>query len=338
MALPLLAALGPALGVGAGVAGVVRGSDKSTIRGLEEARLAAQGMEVPEEEMLRYNLEMLRNMGQLTPEMEQEILQESSGMNHISTDPALRDAQMEALTRMERRGKEGLTLEERAAAEDINRGIQQEGRAANDAVLQNMQARGQLGSGGELAARLSAGQAGMDSARQQGTELARLMAARKLEATMNAGQMGGQIREQDFGEQAQKAKAQDMINQFNTSARQGVQQRNVGSKNDANQYNLDYSKDLEANRVDTTNNQKVVNRDAYTTAMDARNAKRGTVANIGMSIGQAKDRQFANRISGIQKIGSSISSMPGVGGVPAGAAPVDAAGGTTQYSKDYLKS
>ena len=323
--------IGQGIGIGANLASMIRGSQRSTIRGLEEAREAARANEVLDEQALAYKLQTLKDMGKLTPEMEQEILQEASGMNYISTDPALREAQMAALTNMERRGREGLTLEDRAAAEDINRGIQQEQRAGNEAVLQNMQARGQLGSGGELAAKLSASQAGADQARQQGSDLARLAAAQKLQATMNAGQMGGDIRQQEFGEQSQKAQAQDLINRFNTSSKQNVQSANVGEKNQANRYNLDYSKDLESNRVGTANEQARINANAYERALESRNLKRTGIANIGKDIGAQKDIQFGNRIQSAAKIGDTVGSMGTNSMFGGSSAPANA--GTAGYSQ-----
>jgi hypothetical protein len=306
--------IGAGLQVGAAGASYIRGANRSTLRGLEEAREAARNTEVPDEALLRYNLEMLKSMGQLTPEMEQEIMQESSGMNHISTDPVLRQAQMSALTNMERRGREGLTLEDRAAQEDINRGIQTEQRAGQEAVLQNMQARGQLGSGGELAAQLAASQAGADQARQQGSDLARQVAASRLQAQMNAGQMGGDIRQQEFGEQSAKATAQDLINKFNTASRQNVQTANVGARNIAQEKNLLDKRALEQNRVDTTNNQKIINRNAYMDAMEARNQKRSDIAGMGLKIGMTKDDQFKKRMEGVSEAGKGASSMGGMTG------------------------
>ncbi len=323
--------IGQGIGIGANLVSMARGSQRSTLRGLEEAREAARANEVLDEQALAYKLQTLKNMGQLTPEMEQEILQEASGMNHISTDPNLRQAQMEALTRLERQGKEGLTLDERAAQEDINRGIQSENRMAQEAVMQNMQARGQLGSGAELAQRLQASQSAADSGRQQGTELARLMAARKLEASMNAGQLGGNIREQDFGELSKKAEAQNAINRFNASSRQNVQSANVGQKNAANQYNLDYSKDLEANRVATANDQAQINSSAYERALNSRNLKRTGIADIGQKIGAQKDIQFGNRIQSAAKIGDTVGSMGTNSMFGGSSAPANA--GTAGYSE-----
>jgi len=46
--------------------------------------------------------------------------------------------------------------------------------------------------------------------------------SRALQALMQGGQLGGQIRQQDFGEQSEKAQAQDAINRFNTANRQQV--------------------------------------------------------------------------------------------------------------------
>jgi hypothetical protein len=285
------------MGIGlAAQIGAIRGANKMENRAQQSALESAQNAEVLDENKLKFQLQTLKDMGKLTPEMEQEILQEASGMNHISTDPVLRQAQMSALTNIERRGKEGLTLEDRAAAEQINRGIQQEQRAGQEAVMQNMQARGQLGSGGELAARLAASQSGADQARQQGSELARQSAAQRLQAQMSAGQMGGDIRQQDFGEQSQKAQAQDLINRFNTSTKQGVQSTNVGNRNAAQEANLNYAKALEQNRVDTANEQGYMNRDAYQNALASREMKRQGVNTANMAVARGKDKKFNDRI------------------------------------------
>lgn len=320
-----LAAAGAVLQGGAAGATMWRGADKSAIKGTEQARQMLVDAPLADESKLRYQVELLREMGQLTPEMEQEILQDPSLMQQVTTDPRLKEAQMEALTRMERQGREGLTLEERAADEDIRRGLQQESRADQEAILQNMQARGQLGSGAELAARMQASQSAADTARQQGTELARLMAARKMEAAMNAGQMGGQMREQEFGESSKKAQAQDLINQFNTQSRQGTQQRNVGSKNQAQQYNLDYDKQREAQRAEAVERQNKINKEAYEEAINQRLQRAKDVGGLSQQIGGLKDKNFAGRVGAASKMGQGMSSfgtsgmMGGGGGASGGA-------------------
>ncbi len=55
---------------------------------------------------------------------------------------------------------------------------------------------------------------------------------------MQGGQLGGQMRSQDFGEQSSKAQAQDAISRFNAANSQSVQGQNVATKNTAQAANL----------------------------------------------------------------------------------------------------
>jgi hypothetical protein len=301
-------AVGAGIQGGAALASMIRGSQKSSIRGLEQARQMLADAPLADEDKLRYQVELLRDMGQLTPEMEEAILAEASKMEQVSTDPRLKSAQMEALSRLERQGLEGLTLDEEAQIGEIQRQIQSESRRDQEAVLQNMAARGQLGGGAELAARMQAGQSAAENAARSQEQLARLVATRKLEAGMQAGQMAGNIRGQEFQEGSAKAEAADLINRFNTQSRQGVEQRNVGARNQAGQYNLDYAKSREADRANAMERQAQINRQAYVDAINARVARATGVGNIGKEIGQQKDTQFGNRVAAAQGIGQSVSS------------------------------
>ena len=165
--------------------------------------LKAQG--VPEEEAQRIALET----AQLDP----------SAMEDISLDPRLRSAQMDALAGLQERGEAGLTEEEKSQQDMIMRSAGAQAQAQDKAVLQNMAERGIGGSGSELIARLQGSQSAADRASVGQAQLAGQAQNRALEALGQAGQLGGQIRGQEYGEQANLASARDRINQFNEQQR-----------------------------------------------------------------------------------------------------------------------
>jgi len=75
-------------------------------------------------------------------------------------------------------------------------------------------------------------------AANQGLNSAAMSEQRALEAMLQGGNLAGQIRGQEFGEQAQIATAGDAIDKFNALNRIGIQERNVNRGNLAEQQNL----------------------------------------------------------------------------------------------------
>jgi hypothetical protein len=60
---------------------------------------------------------------------------------------------------------------------------------------------------------------------------------RALQSMMGAGALGGQMHQQDYGEAAQRAAAQDRINQFNVMNRQNVAGQNIDRQQQINMAN-----------------------------------------------------------------------------------------------------
>ncbi|MHA0110743.1 hypothetical protein ACXYUI_26840, partial [Klebsiella pneumoniae] len=97
------------------------------------------------------------------------------------------------------------------------------------AITQNMQARGLGGSGLDLVAKLQSGQDANQTEALRALEIAGQGEQARRDATAKAGNLGGSLESQDFGEQAAKAQAQDAINRFNTqNSNQAAQYNNVG--------------------------------------------------------------------------------------------------------------
>jgi hypothetical protein len=172
----------------------------------------------------------LEQLGQL-PELQQ------TEMANISLDPRMRQAQMEALQRLQGLSKEGYGLEDKAAIQGALNDQAMQERAQRQAVMQNMQARGMGGSGAELAQQLSAQQGGANRASQQTTDLAVEGRRRALEAMMQGAGLAGRMESQDFDRASQIAQAKDAVNRFNTQNQVQRAYHNNDVVNQGLQYN-----------------------------------------------------------------------------------------------------
>ena len=95
--------------------------------------------------------------------------------------------------------------------------VSRQARMQRYAIMQNMEARGLSGSGTEIAMALAAHQAEVEGLSVAGSEAAARGEERAFQATISAGQMAGEIAQQDWQREAQKASALDAIATFNAS-------------------------------------------------------------------------------------------------------------------------
>lgn len=253
--------------IGAPIAGSLIGQAMSSgdREAAEQARAKALqeilGIHVPDIKSQEIALADVGQVGELRPEMEQDILAGPSRFETISVDPRLKEAQMRALQELEEIGSAGgLRPEDQALLNQSRREVARDDRARRDSVLQNMAARGLGGSGMELAAQLASNQAAAERQSQESDRTGALASQRALEAIMNSGQLGGSIRGQDFSEQAQAAQAADAISQFNTANRLSLQARNMGARNQAQQRNLTEQQRVADTNVGQRNQETVTNK------------------------------------------------------------------------------
>jgi hypothetical protein len=248
--------------IGGIVGGIANNGDEDRAKAAREKALAAiEGIKLPSVEEQQIALQDLVSAGQLSPEMLETIMQESSAMEGISADPRLRSAQLTALEKLTQQGQEGLTASDRLAMNQIQKGNERDASARNASILQNMAQRGMAGSGAELAAQMMSSQAATENAQNQGMNLAAQAQQRALEATAQGANVASQVRGQDFDQAAQVAKARDAINQFNAANRQNVAATNVGQKNQAQAANLQNSQRISDTNIGTKNNQQVYNKE-----------------------------------------------------------------------------
>ena len=147
--------------------------------------------------------------------------------------------------------------------------------------MQNAMERGVYGSGLEMANRLQAAQSAANRMNNQDMDVMSQAQQRALEALSGYGNLSTQMRNQSFNEQAERAKAQDAINQYNINNMKETDRGNVDLRNDVSQKNTDiYNKQQDSN-VDSAqsifNNKKdiaALETNQYATNQNATNEKR----------------------------------------------------------------
>lgn len=270
----------------------------------------------PPKEALAATYQRLQSQGELTPETEEIFMQADTELNKIEADPALKEAQMTALNSLRREAEQqGLTMEDKLALTQGQLSAEAEAKGRQGAILQDLAARGQLGAGQELAARMMAEQSGQQSEAMRSAQVAADARKRAIDAVLRGGEMAGNLRSQDFSEQERKAAAQDAINKFNVANRQQVTGANVDRRTEANKLNLG-----EKQRIDDTNvglaNKEADNRVAATEA-DYRNRLNLASAKYGAKTSQAqaeseRKKQSAEGFAGVASgvgdiVGSALS-------------------------------
>lgn len=276
------------------------------------------GIEIPDIEKMRLALEEYQLTGQMTPEMQQAINLGQTEMQNISSDPRLKASQMQALEQLSGMASGQPTAADQAGFELSRQNAAGEMQAKNNQILQEMQQRGQAGSGAELLAKLKSNQSGADMLQKAQLEQAQAMQNARMRALEQQAGLSSNIRSQDYDEQANLAKAKDAINAFNTQNQQSVSNANVGAKNLAQATNLQNTQTTANANVDLRNQQQQKNKNLAQQEFDNRMARAGGMSGVYQNQAQNQTQQQANRgalIGGlIQAGGKAAAGSPSTGG------------------------
>ncbi len=293
-----------------------------------EATGAYQSITPPSVDEQKVQLKLLQQMGVLSPELEQALTLAPSKMEDISTDPKIRDAQLQALETLRNLGNSGLSSQDMANLNAIRNDNNQQVNARNQSILQNQAARGTAGSGNELAMQLQASQSGANRASAQGDQLAADSQNRALQAIANSGTLAGQMNSQDFGQNAAKAQAADAISKFNTANSQDVSGRNVGRENQAQQYNLNEKQHIADSNVGIQNQQEMHNKALYQQQFQDQMARaQGLAGQLRQNQAQdmnesARQANFYSGIGqGVDKGAMAVAGAMSGGGSPGSLSP-----------------
>jgi hypothetical protein len=295
--------------IAGGVGSLIGATKKSAAEKAYEAMIEElESIGVPSEQAQQYAFERLQSQGILTPEMEADILAGPSKMAEVSVDPRLAEAQRQALQRMQQVGMEGLTAEDKLALSQAAQEAGRSERGRQEAILQNMAARGISGSGMELASRLSSAQEAAERQSMEDQRIAALAAQRRLQGISQAGTMAGGMREQEFGEASKRAEAADILERFNVANRIGTQQRNVGARNTAAERNLAEKQRIADTNVRIGHEEERRRKDLPMEHYRARMEKAGLIGGNQVKLGQTGRERIGQGFEGTAKV---LESAPG---------------------------
>ena len=165
-----------------------------------------------------------------------------SKFGDISIDPRYAQAQKTSLNSLQNIvDSQGLTAEDEANLARIQSRAGAADRGRREAIQDRMRRQGMAGSGLDMLAQLQSNQAATDRQSQAGLDVAAMGQRRKDAAIRDLGGMSTSMRGQAFGEEAQKAQAQDAIDRFNAGQRQSTDMFNVGAQNQAGMFNQNRS-------------------------------------------------------------------------------------------------
>lgn len=269
-------AAGPWGAVAGGAAGYLLGKDDNSESYFDQMLKEAQSIPLPI--LKEYYPELYKQVASLNPELETAITLGPSEMDGIATDPSLRQAQLNALSKLQEVGDAGgrdaqFIADASRLENDVNTNLQ----GQQGAISQNMAARGISGGGSELVAKNMAAQNASNKQAQLAMDLNAQAQQRALQAIMQGGQLGGQIQNQDFNQASQKAQAADAINRFNTQNQQQVISNNVGAKNQAQEYNVKNAQNISNQNIGIKNQAQEYNNDLSQRQYDNELKKKGLI-------------------------------------------------------------
>lgn len=184
-------------------------------------------------------------------------------------------AQKAALAGLADLSDDGYGLDDRAAQTEALSRSSRAVAAQQQALRESLAARGQLGGGAELTLSLRNQQDAANRASNVGLQTAAEAQRRRYRAILDRGNLGGQVRGQDYAEKSRAASAADSIAEFNARMRQ-----------DAARYAQQMQQQTYQNRLGRIDRKAGVTRDR---ADDAQRRADGTRTFWG-GVGQATAR------------------------------------------------
>lgn len=143
-----------------------------------------------------------------------------SAFGSITEDPAMRGEELSSLNALKAiADAKGMDTSARVAQRQALDASNQNARARRGAITNSYAMRGMGGSGAELASQLAGEQSDATANAAASSQAAAEASQRALQAISGYGTTAANVRGQDWGEAAQRAKAQDAMSQFNAGQR-----------------------------------------------------------------------------------------------------------------------
>lgn len=309
-----------AVSAGASLAGGVIGAVERSNASKEAKALMAQRLAefekagMPPETALPLVLQEFKQQGTITPELEKQINIEASKVAQIKEDPKLREAALQGLQLLQQRSDQGFGAEEEAAFAQARREAGKESQGRLQSILQQTQARGMGGSGAELAAQLSASQAGDEQLAMEGQNIAAERARASRDAINRMFGAATELRGQDFDIANAKAAAEDQLNRFRVGMEADQQARNIAAKNRAQEYNLSEKQRIADQNINMANMEQARQNEArmrdWIAKMDLARAKGG----IYNDQADQRLKEGASAAAGWAQVGQGVGgAISGIG-------------------------
>ncbi len=151
-----------------------------------------------------------------------------SAFDDIHTDPALEQAQNDALGQLGDVSKTGLADIDVANMNRIANQVNRRQKAGMAGIESDMAARGQQGTGLDYGLRAQAVSDANQRLSEEGQNAQATGLDRRFKAMLGRGEMAGKMRGQSFDEQSKKAEAADLIARLNAASRDKAQYYNAG--------------------------------------------------------------------------------------------------------------
>lgn len=307
------AGLGQAIGALAVLLGAAGKGGKGELKKIVEL---ANALNLPQFDMQSLAPAQYSPGDQFMPEEYQAFLQQQNPA--LATEgPEGRSAQLAALRQLQGAAEGGMPLVDRLSADQAQRSVADEARRGQLSVLRDLQERGRLGGGDELAARMLGNQQSTELAATMGRDLERDSAARRLGAAQSLGQQGGALRQQDFSNSMANSNVLNRFNEFVSNLVTGARAQNAGARQQAGFANVERRHDVadenETQRyqaaLENLMRQNALRQQGYNNQLSKFGAQSGAYGGLG----QAKYYEQAAKAQNIQSLGQGTGRA--VGGI-----------------------
>lgn len=327
------------------------GSNNDANDALKAALGTIEGVNTPTADQLTLpQLQQYVQAGLMTPAQAQAALEKSNAYNNISTDPRAREASIDALTNLQSIGDAGAagSPQEQAALAQVESSLNQNLQSQRGSILDQMDQRGIPSSLMGVSAQLAAAGQDSEQAHQDALTAEANNSNMALQALEQSGTLGNSISQEQFSEQAQKAAAQNAIDQWNAANQTTVNLNNAQLQQQANATNLQDEQSVSNANTQNANARTQYNsqipQQVYNDAMAKAQAEAGiygqsakqytgqgeqNAGTAGMLINLAAPQPFTGQSAGSTVAGGGAgaapSAAPAAGG--AGAMSTSSAGG-----------
>ncbi len=256
-------------------------------------------IDLPRYEDLKLALQRYARGEELTVDQLQALQDVDSEVQKLEQDKKAKENQLEALAMMKVRARGGLTLQDKADLLNAQKEIDRSSIGVQKSIMQNMAARGQSGSGAELAARMQGAQNATSQASQNALNVAARAQAGAMQSTKDAAGLSRQIGQDQLDFDMLKAKAADETRRSNLERLQDSMKYNIGTGNAAKAANWQRANQIGDKNVDLGNAEQQYNKNLLVDDYDRQQQRLRDIYSPQLGHAQAKIKDTQSQMAGI---------------------------------------